>query len=176
MRTVLIAVAAAALAASAATLASDGRATARYACGVERWTVKTLQDRPHLLANRLTSVRYLDTRRAPSYLPPTRLPFERHVFTVIARATFVREEADSDYHLILQQRGWHMIGETPAPYCDSRATLHYRRLMARARRSARTCARARVTGVAFFDYDHGQDGVAPNAIELHPILRFRCLS
>jgi hypothetical protein len=32
------------------------------------------------------------------------------------------------------------------------------------------------TGVAFFDFMHGQTGVAPNAIELHPILTFRCLS
>jgi len=31
-------------------------------------------------------------------------------------------------------------------------------------------------GVAFFDFPHGQTGVAPNAIELHPILGFRCLS
>jgi hypothetical protein len=48
--------------------------------------------------------------------------------------------------------------------------------MTRARRTARTCAKARVTGVAFFDFDHGQEGVAPNAIELHPILGFHCLS
>jgi hypothetical protein len=27
-----------------------------------------------------------------------------------------------------------------------------------------------VTGVGFFDYEHGQNGVAPNAIELHPVL------
>jgi len=27
-----------------------------------------------------------------------------------------------------------------------------------------------VTGVAFFDVLHGQEGVAPNGIELHPIL------
>jgi hypothetical protein len=45
-----------------------------------------------------------------------------------------------------------------------------------ARSHVRLCGRARVTGVAFFDFDHGQTGVAPNAIELHPILRFRCLS
>lgn len=138
--------------------------------------MKTLQDRPRLLRNRLTTVQYLVTRRAPSSLPSTRLPFEHHIFTVVARVTFVREEADSDYHFILQERGSHMIGETPAPYCDTRATLHYRRLMARARRTTKTCARARVTGVAFFDFDHGQTGVAPNAIELHPILGFRCLS
>jgi len=48
--------------------------------------------------------------------------------------------------------------------------------MATARRRTRSCARARVTGVAFFDFDHGPTGVAPNAIELHPIFGFRCLS
>jgi hypothetical protein len=30
--------------------------------------------------------------------------------------------------------------------------------------------------VAFFDFKHGQTGVAPKAIELHPILDFACLS
>jgi hypothetical protein len=145
-------------------------------CGVERWTVKTLQDRPHLLANRKTTVHHLVTRPRPSSLPPTRLPFERHVFTVVAQVTFVREEADSDYHFILSESGAHMIAEAPASYCDRRATRHYRHEMAQARRAAKTCARARVTGVAFFDSDHGQRGVAPNAIELHPMLGFRCLS
>lgn len=132
-RSVLTATVAAALAVTAGLLAPNGRGTGRYGCGVERWTVKTLQDRPHLLRNKLTTVKYLDTRRAPSSLPNTRLPFEHHVFTVIARVTFVREEADSDYHFILQERGYHMIGETPAPYCDSRAMPHYRHLMLQAR-------------------------------------------
>jgi hypothetical protein len=31
-------------------------------------------------------------------------------------------------------------------------------------------------GVAFFDFFHGQDGVAPNEVERHPILSFRCLA
>lgn len=39
----------------------------------------------------------------------------------------------------------------------------------------RLCTQARVVGVAFFDFKHGQTGVAPNAIELHPILDFACL-
>ena len=30
--------------------------------------------------------------------------------------------------------------------------------------------------LGFFDFEHGQTGVAPNAIELHPVLRFHCLS
>jgi hypothetical protein len=165
------------LGASAATAAASGSGSSTRssgACGVERWAVKTLQDRPHLLPNRLTTIKYLVKRRPPTSLPSTRLPFERHVFTVNARVTFVREEADSDFHFILQERGYHMIAEAPARYCDGGARPLYRREMAAARHAARSCARARVTGVAFFDYDHGQDGVAPNAIELHPILRFAC--
>jgi hypothetical protein len=43
--------------------------------------------------------------------------------------------------------------------------------MTAARTHVRLCARARVTGVAFFDFNHGQTGVAPNAIELHPVLQ-----
>src|SRR5262249_42885942 len=57
-----------------------------------------------------------------------------------------------------------------------KATL-YRKTQMRVARSRvrRSCARARVTGVAFFDFFHGQTGVAPNAIELHPILAYTCL-
>ena len=30
-----------------------------------------------------------------------------------------------------------------------------------------------ITGVGFFDFEHSQCGVAPNAIELHPVLAVR---
>jgi hypothetical protein len=33
---------------------------------------------------------------------------------------------------------------------------------------------ARIVGVLFFDYDHGQIGVAPNAVEVSPVLAFYC--
>jgi hypothetical protein len=33
-------------------------------------------------------------------------------------------------------------------------------------------ARATIRGIGFFDFLHGQTGVAPNGIELHPVLRF----
>ena len=145
-------------------------------CGVERWTVKTLQDRPTLLPATTTTIRYLVSRPAPHPLPTTRLPFERHVYIVTAAVTLVRHEADSDLHLVLQADGQQMIAESPAPSCDSKAAPLRRQQMTAARAHVRLCARARVTGVAFFDFDHGQTGVAPNAIELHPVLGFRCLS
>ena len=70
-----------------------------------------------------------------------------------------------------------LIAEAPnAPLCTPRASALRKRQMRRARRAARICGRARVTGVVFWDYFHGQTGVAPNAIELHPVLGFACLS
>ena len=56
------------------------------------------------------------------------------------------------------------------------ATSYRKRQMRNAREVVRLCAEARVVGVAFWDFKHGQTGVAPNAIELHPILGFACLS
>jgi hypothetical protein len=40
---------------------------------------------------------------------------------------------------------------------------------------SKSAERPRSRESLFFDFFHGQDGVAPNAIELHPILSFRCL-
>jgi hypothetical protein len=47
--------------------------------------------------------------------------------------------------------------------------------MRQARDAVSLCSKARVVGVAFWDYFHHQTGVAPNVIELHPILGFACL-
>jgi hypothetical protein len=138
--------------------------------------VKTLQDRPTLLPPKTTTVHFLISRPAPHPLPTARLPFERHVYIVTGAVVLVRQEADSDLHLVLQAGGEQMIAEAPSPSCDSKATLLRRQQMAAARVQVRLCVHAQVTGVAFFDFDHGQTGVAPNAIELHPVLGFRCLS
>jgi hypothetical protein len=146
------------------------------ACGVERWKVKTLQDRPRLLSLRDTTIAYLVSRPRPIKLPATRLPFERHVFRVRAVVTLDRPEADSDLHLVLQSGASHMIAEAPSRSCTAGATPTRRSQMNQARGAVRLCTNAVVTGVAFFDFKHGQTGVAPNAIELHPILGFRCLS
>jgi Protein of unknown function (DUF3761) len=161
---------------SGSSIPSSGARSSSGACGTERWTVKTLQHRPQLLPTRSVTLRYLVTRPAPSYLPSSRLPFERHIFAVIAAVVLIRQEAVSDFHLVLSASGRTMIAESPAANCDPGAAPFYRREMTDARARVRVCARARITGVAFFDFKHGQTDVAPNAIELHPILAFRCLS
>jgi hypothetical protein len=42
-----------------------------------------------------------------------------------------------------------------------------------ARSEVRLCSDAEVAGVAFFDFQHRQTGVAPNAIEVAPDPRIR---
>lgn len=145
-------------------------------CGTERWSIKTLKDHPSLLPVHTTTVHYLVTRPAPASLPPTRLPFELHVYTVIAAVTYMHSEADGDIHIVLTSGADHMIAEAPNPGCTTGAAAIRRAQMTVARSHVTLCAKAQVTGVAFFDFKHGQHGVAPNAIELHPILAFDCLS
>lgn len=150
-------------------------ASSLAACGVERWTVKTLGDRPVLRPSRTGTLRYLVTRPAPRSLPDRRLPFERNAFTVFAAVTLARED-DGDLQLVLQSGRYHMIAEAPTFVCTIRAKLPLRRAMATARSRVRICSHTKLTGVAFFDYKHGQTGVAPNGIELHPLLGFHCLT
>src|SRR5436190_23510339 len=80
-------------------------ASSRVLCGVERWTVKTLQDRPSLFPIRTVALRFLVTRPAPASLPVMRLPFERHIYRVVAAVVLVRPEDDGDYHLVLRDKG-----------------------------------------------------------------------
>jgi hypothetical protein len=82
-----------------------------------------------------------------------------------------------------------MIVEFPATNCTVGASKRHRTQM-RAARAALVAAcgqpsgasfdalhgTATISGVGFFDFDHGQDGVAPNAIELHPVLSFHARS
>jgi hypothetical protein len=173
---ILIALVGLAAVASRAFVSPSPASVSAPLCGVERWTVKTLGDRPSLLPVRNTTIAYLTSRQAPSFLPNTRLPFEHRVFRVRAYVDLIRPEADEDFHVVLSDaQGRTMITESPAPGCTSGATAYRRRQMATARAAVRMCpGLATVTGVAFFDFFHGQTGVAPNAVELHPILTFRC--
>src|SRR3954471_6213234 len=66
------------------------RYSAALACGLERWKVKTLQDRPRLLRVHSIPIAQLVAHVRRTLLPATRLPFERHTFSVDASVTLVR--------------------------------------------------------------------------------------
>ena len=143
---------------------------------MERWKVKTLQDRPTLLAVQTTTIAHLISQPKPSPLPGTRAPFERHQFRVTAQVAKVIGE-DGDKHLVLEDAaGNTMIAESPTTSCNTGATAYRRNQMAQARAAVKVCTKAEVMGVAFFDFFHHQTGVAPNEIELHPILTFKCIA
>lgn len=156
------------------------------ACGVERWHVKTGTDPQaatvSLAAPRLTTVAALASLPAPAVLPADAriTPVETTVYRVTATLAEYKLEADSDYHLVLSDAGRTMIAEIPDPACVGKASpllpgIELARTEFDAQyRTAPVWQRAgvmvTVTGVGFFDSIHGQTGVAPNGVELHPVL------
>jgi hypothetical protein len=155
-------------------------------CGTERWTVKTMtdDDRHDIAAGvRDTTIRALRHRSTPASRPATArvAPTETTTFRVHARLREYVREADGDYHLVLADRaGRRIIAEIPDPACVGRISpVRTAIRAARSRMDARydvttgfkfTHRRVVVRGVGFFDYFHGQTGMAPNDLELHPVV------
>jgi hypothetical protein len=130
-----------------------------------------------------STIASLVSRPAPSPLPSNSrvAPTETTVFRVAATLTEYKLEADSDYHLVLSDGSGHtMIAEIPDPACVAAGSpLLSSITKARAEFDAKFNATSSfqtanvpvtVTGVGFFDFLHGQTGVAPNGIELHAVL------
>jgi hypothetical protein len=160
-------------------------------CGVERWAVKTLADpsaRRVSLFPRPTTIRALRKKQVPGYLGLRRLRgVERTTYRVRASLVEMKLEDDSDIHLVIADPSNSratMIAEFPAASCTAGASRTARRKMRRARKALvaacgspsrsfkRLDGNATMSGVGFFDQIHGQTGVAPNGIELHPVVSF----
>jgi hypothetical protein len=155
-------------------------------CGVERWPVKTLTDPEVFRVNTGVVPATVATLRgysAPRPLPQAARvsPVETTFYSVTATLTDFKRETDGDYHLVLSdEAGRTMIAEIPSADCIGSGNSFAPMLLA-----ARQAFEARFTpsesfqhagvaveirGIGFFDYLHGQRGVAPNGIELHPVL------
>jgi hypothetical protein len=107
---------------------------------------------------------------------------------VAARLVEMKLEEDRDIHLVIavpNAPSKTMIVEFPDTTCNGASSSPKKGKMASARAAIiAACGqpssshftdlsgRANITGVGFFDIPHGQTGVAPNAIELHPVLKF----
>jgi len=107
-----------------------------------RALVKTLQDRPRLIRAKLSTVANLTVLPRPTQFPTTRLPTERHIYSVLVAVTLVRSEADADLHLVLEDGPAHMIAESPTvPACTVKATAYRRRQMRDAPQSTQASGR-----------------------------------
>jgi hypothetical protein len=164
------------------------------ACGSERWAVKTLTDPAASKINfakvKSTTVEGLRHLKVPKNLKATslrRTGAERTVYSVNALLMSMKREDDADIHLVIAdpKLGGSMIVEFPSDACTASAAPVLRVAMTQARADlAAACGgeaggsavtltgSATISGVGFFDLIHGQAGVAPNGIELHPVLTF----
>jgi hypothetical protein len=172
------------------------RPVAGTQCGVWRWNTKVLADPAAARIEQeplIKTVRELVGLRPPRTLQRERIaPVEFSTYTIEARLIEYKLEEDSDLHLVVgdPKTGATMIVEFPADGCTQGAAPADQEKMSRARTAfLRACGlpktsdprshvftklagTATITGVGFFDFVHGQTGVAPNGIELHPALEF----
>lgn len=157
------------------------------ACGVERWSVKTGTDpqAPSVVLSTYVSSTIYNFHQStrPSSLPANGRvsPRETTQYRLSGTLTKYVREADSDYHLVIRDgSGRTMIVELPASNCVG-AGSPFGPGIARARQQfdARftattsfktTSTPVTIKGIGFWDYIHGQTGVAPNGIEVHPVL------
>lgn len=161
-----------------------GAAVARkVGCGVERWPVKTLTDvSPPSTANSpsdVTVAELLTIPRPSVQLPQDErlAPTETTLFRLRARLTLVKQEKDGDFHLVIRDLDdpeVTMIAEVPSQGCAKGASVaaRFAALQQRLRRyvNKTTNVLVEIEGVGFFDFLHNQTGVAPNGLELHPVI------
>jgi hypothetical protein len=156
-------------------------------CGIERWGVKTGTDstagQVNLSSATPTSMASLVGLKPPNPIPSTTrvAPTETTLWKLDATLVEYKLESDSDYHLVLKDSAGHtMLAEIPLPSCVGagspfKAGITNARAQFDAKYHATTSFQSanipvEVQGVGFFDFLHGQTGVAPNGVELHPVL------
>ncbi|MSQ23839.1 MAG: hypothetical protein EXR58_04705 [Chloroflexi bacterium] len=162
-------------------------------CGRRRWPVKTLTDRDAARVNFApipASVEQLRALPVPRTLPQNsrNSPVELTTYSLDARILAFKLEDDRDIHVkisALEDTSLTMIVEFPDAKCSgaiasaraadirsARAALVGRFGEPSAQRFRDLSGVGTFTGVGFFDELHGQNGVAPNGIEIHPVLAF----
>jgi len=166
-------------------------------CGTERWHIKTLDDLYVPTINFTPQLVDVNTLRAipvpsgySSSNDTTRYaPWE--IQTVRLRAVLLdwKLESDHDFHIVVGQvdnPANTMIVEPPDVTCNAACASNFGNYYTSVRSKLTTCFGAQppgsvqpfpksgvvvdITGIPFFDPLHGQTGVAPNGIELHPVL------
>ena len=155
-------------------------------CGVERWQVKTGTDSDagsvNLSSSTPNTIASLTALAKPSTIPPTSRiqPTETTLWSLNATLTEFKLEGDSDIHLVIvDENGNSMIAEIPDPNCVgsgssfasgiSNARSQFTSQFTPSSSFQTANVPVQITGIAMFDFLHGQTGVAPNGIEIHPV-------
>jgi hypothetical protein len=155
------------------------------ACGTERWSIKTGTDAGAKNIDLGTispvTVHEMVSFPKPASLPPTTRiqPVETSYVRLTATLKEYKAEDDGDVHMVLTSGADHMIAEIPNQHCV--ATSVWRDQIDATREAFNTRFNPStswkfsgktitITGIGFYDFIHGQTGVAANGIEVHPVL------
>ena len=165
--------------------------TNTYACGKERWPVKVGTDKDVSLVStnitdtNIAKLSMIGAPSNPNIRRDTRYqPTETTQYRISGHLIVIKREADEDYHLVIQDNKKRtMIVEVPSTRCAKgsrflaqiKQVRHdlYQRYHLRGKKKLKLNSQVTVTGIGFFDRKHGQEGVAPNGIELHPVMSIK---
>jgi hypothetical protein len=159
-------------------------------CGSERWRVKTLADLDETevdFAPLSATVAQLRSFPHPANTSSTHRSgdVERTTYQVDGRLIGWLKEGDQDVHLVIEAMSGikTIIAEIPNKACSyvcsspkltdfnhARAALITQLGNPPSTYHTMAPVPVTITGVGFFDFKHHQHGLAPNAIELHPVL------
>jgi len=172
-------------------------ASSAFACGTERWAVKTSADQDAAKVNLtpiFANIADLNAIRPPARAqldakPDSRFPEELKTYRVRGYLVGFKLETDEDFHIVIAefdpQQKITMIVEMPSENCvpaelrnDSellRASWQTRfgKATAKFKNLAAHKIIVEITGIGFFDFIHGQTGVAKNGFELHRVIGWK---
>jgi len=159
-------------------------------CGSERWRIKTLTDADEPQVDYTpvpATVAHLRSFPHPASTSATHRSgdIERTTYQVNGRIIGWLQEGDEDIHLVIAgtSNTQTIIAEIPNKACTYVCSSPQLSAFNQARADViaklgnppsnwhtMTGKPVSITGVGFFDFKHHQHGLAPNAIELHPVL------
>jgi hypothetical protein len=166
-------------------------------CGVKRWSVKTLSDvdTSHINFSRTvpSSVHRQINLQRPIASPNSRLESEDTVYSIFCNIIcFKKEKDDKDIHLVIEDPITHetMVAELISSQCSSVLhTSRYEQFKALEEWFTAQVHKptskfyylpqplpVHITGIGFYDFVHGQKGMASNGREIHPILSMEIIN
>jgi hypothetical protein len=183
------------------TPAGQGSQSCGTTCGVERWHIKTLDD-AYVKTIKWTPTRVtvttMDGYAVPSGYSSSNdttryAPHETTSYIIRGVLVGWKKETDHDFHIVIadpNSPSHTMIIEPPDLTCSMACASNFGNYYSSVRAKMVACFGnppssftnfpagiiVDVTGVAYYDPLHGQTGVAPNGIELHPLLSLQWIS
>ncbi len=153
------------------------------ACGSERWDIKTGTDPGAAsvsLVPKSTTIASLVAIPSAGGGAGRSAPVEDSMWELKdVTLAMIKLETDSDYHMVVSDGAHTMIVEVPYPPCApsgpwacfiSRARSEVDAQLNVTSSPQYPALTVTVRGAGFFDFLHGQNGVAPNGVELHAVL------